>query len=61
MNGEKQNSAASPTSYRRSKTGQPAGWPVLLLEDWMKRSFVSCKYYNIGNMLTEKARIVTKV
>ena len=42
--------------------GQPLGWPFgYFLEDWMKRSFVSCNYYNTGELLTKTAPIVTKV
>ena len=38
-----------------------AGPVSYFLEDWMKRSFVSCKYYNTEELLNKTAQIVTKV
>ena len=38
-----------------------AGPVSYFLEDWMKRSFVSCKYYDTQELLNKPARIVTKV
>ena len=47
---------------KRQKQNQPKLVLLLyVLEDWMKRSFVSCKYYDTEKLLTKPPRIVTKV
>ncbi len=46
---------------QRNRTSLPAGPVPYSLEDWMKRSFVSCKYYFTKELLTKPASIVTKV
>ena len=38
-----------------------AGPVSYFLEDWMKRSFVSCKYYDTRELLHKTGLIVTKV
>ena len=34
---------------------------LYVLEDWMKRSFVSCKYYDTQELLSKPAEIIKKV
>ena len=49
-------------SKRRKHQGGSRQLPApSLAEDWMKRSFVSCKYYDTEELLSKPAQIVSKV